>query len=74
MLNPQPRCTEVLKELLAWIDRVDYASQSQELRPACLRADGAPIFPEEGSENDLWWLTEISRRKQPEEEKPPEGD
>ena len=74
VLNPQPRCTEVLRELLAWIDRVDYASQHAEPKPECLSADGANIFPAEGSENDLWWLTELSRRKQPEQEKPPDGD
>lgn len=74
MLNPQPRCSEVLKELLSWIDRVDYTSQGAESRPPCQRPDGTPIFPEEGSENDLWWLTEISRRQKPEEEqKIPEG-
>ena len=57
VLNPQPRCSEVLKELLAWIDRVDYASQQGAPRPPCVRLDGSPVFPEEGSENDLWWMT-----------------
>ena len=56
VLNPQPRCSEVLKELLAWIDRVDYASQQGVPRPPCVRLDGSPVFPEEGSENDLWWM------------------
>jgi len=68
ILNPQPRCSEVLKELLTWIDRVDFASQEGASRPPCQRPDGSLIFPEEGSENDLWWLTEIAKRKQPEEE------
>ena len=57
VLNPQPRCSEVLKELLTWIDRVDYASQQGAPRPPCVRLDGSPVFPEEGSENDLWWMT-----------------
>ena len=66
----------MLKELLSWIDRVDRASQVPgSPRPPCRRLDGTPIFPEEGSENDLWWLSEIAKRKRPEDEeqKHPEG-
>ena len=63
VLDPQPRCSEVLKELLSWIDRVDARPDGK--RPACIREDGTPIFPEEGSENDLWWLAELSKRKMP---------
>ena len=57
VLDPQPKCSAVLRELLVWIEAMDTASRTPgTLRPPCRRADGSPIFPEEGSEEDLWWL------------------
>ena len=54
ILDPQPKCSKVLKDLLLWIDRVDIASTRGEPRPSCKRLDGGDIFPAEGSEEDLW--------------------
>ena len=56
ILNPQPRTTEVLQRLLAWIDRADRASQAQVEPPVFETAEGNPIFPTE--DDDEWWLTE----------------
>ena len=53
---------------------MDIASQRGEPRPPCKLLDGRDIFPEEGSEEDLWWLSEISRRKQAEGATADKGD
>ncbi len=47
-----------------------------EPRPPCQKPDGSPLFPPEGSEFDLWWLSEIAKRKVPAEDqnKPDSGD
>ena len=55
VLDPQPKCSAVLRELLSWADRADQASKNGHLRPPCLKLDGTLIFPEDGSEDDLWW-------------------
>ena len=50
--------------MLDWIDRVDYASQRGEPKPAFAAADGGTIFPCEGDEMEhTWFLTEMSKRK-----------
>ncbi len=66
VLNPQPVASRVLLRLLAWIDRVDLASQGGSPRPAFLGEDGREIFPLEGDPDEKWWLTELSRRKEEE--------
>lgn len=60
-----------------WIDRVDRVSVQGEQRPPCERLNGDDIFPAEGSAEDLWWLSEISKRKKQTEDdkdKPIAGD
>ena len=59
ILNPQPDAQVVFHRLLDWMDRVDLASQSGSARPAFQTPDGEDIFP---PEEELWWLTDISRR------------
>lgn len=49
--------------MLTWIDKVDWASQRREPRPFFQADDGGPIFPVPGDEHELWWLTEMSKRK-----------
>ena len=63
ILNPQPIAGRVLLRLLDYIDRVDRASQDGSPRPRFVGADGEPIFPSSGHPDELWWLTELSRRK-----------
>ena len=63
ILNPQPIAGRVLLRLLDYIDRVDRASQDGSLRPKFIGDDGEPIFPPSGHPDELWWLTELSRRK-----------
>ena len=63
ILNPQPVAGRVLLKLLDYIDRVDRASQDGSPRPRFVGADGEPIFPPSGHPDELWWLTELSRRK-----------
>lgn len=73
ILDPQPRCSIVLHKLLEWIDRCDYASQNGEMKPPCKQLNGDQIIPTD--EDDLWWLTELSRRKIDEKkDDPPPGD
>ena len=60
-LNPQPICFEVIHRLLAWIDRCDRASQQNLPRPSFECEDGSPIFPPEGAEDELWWLTDVKK-------------
>ena len=63
ILRPQPDAMTVIKRLLGWIDRVDWASQCGEGKPAFSTPEGGPIFPPPGDngEPDLWWLTDFSR-------------
>ena len=63
ILNPQPIAGRVLLKLLDYIDRVDRASQDGSPRPKFVGDDGEPIFPPSGHPDELWWLTELSRRK-----------
>ena len=58
-LNPQPDAHVVFQRLLDWIDRCDVASQTGAPRPAFQTNSGEQIFP---SDDDPWWLTDISRR------------
>ena len=66
VLNPQPIASDVLLRLLAFIDRVDVASQNGSPRPDFVAEDGEDIFPPAGGPNEKWWLTELSRRKEEE--------
>jgi hypothetical protein len=63
VLNPQPIASKVLLRLLEFIDRVDVCSQRGESRPDFVAEDGSDIFPPAGDPDELWWLTELSRRK-----------
>ena len=63
VLNPQPIAGRVLLRLLDYIDRVDRAFQDGLPRPRFMGVDGEPIFPISGHPDELWWLTEMSRRK-----------
>ena len=60
-LDPQPRASAVIKDLLSYIDRCDAAStvDGAPKVPFCTE-DGHPIFPE----GEKWWLTELSIRKE----------
>ena len=60
VINPQPRALAVIRRLLDWISRVDMASQRGSVRPPFATSDGEPIFP---GEDELWWLTEVQRKK-----------
>lgn len=73
-LDPQPDALAVIKRLLDWIDRCDWASLYEDApQPPFCTSDGEPIFPQEGIK---WWLTELSQRKAEEEAAtvPPGGD
>ena len=61
VLSPQPRALVVIQKLLAWIDRVDHASQRGSARPAFATPDGGSIFP---PNEDEWWLTDVRRKCQ----------
>ena len=58
-LNPQPVAFTVIRKLLKWIGRCDHASQQNSPPPPFCAEDGSPIFPPEGDEFELWWLTEF---------------
>ena len=58
----------MLMKLLAWIDRVDRCSQLGEPRPPFQDESGGFIFPPEGHEDEKWWLTEMSLRKEQEKQ------
>jgi hypothetical protein len=62
VLKPQPAASEVLLRLLEFIDRVDVCSQRGESRPDFVAEDGSDMFPTAGHPDELWWLTELSRR------------
>ena len=60
-LDPQPRASAVIKDLLSYIDRCDAASTVDGApKPPFCTEDGRPIFPE----GEKWWLTELSIRKE----------
>ena len=42
---------------------MDVCSQNGEPRPEFTTEDGSKIFPSAGDPDELWWLTELSRRK-----------
>ncbi|MEE3276671.1 MAG: hypothetical protein VX193_02435 [Candidatus Thermoplasmatota archaeon] len=64
VLNPQPDATVVIHRLLAWMDRVDLATQRGMPRPPFQTPEGEHIFP---PEEELWWLTDVSKRALDEE-------
>ena len=68
-LNPQPLASTVIRELLDWIDRVDFASQRGLPSPPFKTRDGQDIFPEE-----KWWLTDVQRKEDAEGDKDVKGD
>jgi hypothetical protein len=69
-LDPQPQASVVIRDLLEWIDRVDYASQRGEPRPMFQTVDGRDIFL---PESEQWWLTGVSKRKQAEADRATDG-
>ena len=77
-LNPQPVAFDVIRKLLQYIDRCDEASKTNLPRPRFCAEDGSPIFPPEGDEHELWWLTELKRKEKGEddgdEDGPPESE
>ena len=65
-LDPQPDASVVIRRLLDWIDRCDWASLDDSApRPPFCTPEGADVFP---PEEDKWWLTSLSRRKAEEAE------
>ena len=70
-LNPQPVAFDVISKLLKWIDRCDEASQRNSRPPPLCAEDGSGIFPEEGSEDELWFLTDVKRKQEADK---PKGD
>ena len=64
ILCPQKSAAKVIHRLLGWIDRVDEASKTSNLRPLFEHVDGSPIFPLEGDEDEKWWLTDVQRKEQ----------
>ena len=64
IIDAQPRALDVIKDLLDWISRVDFASQEGLPRPVFQTVSGKPIFPPQG---EAWWLTDFQQRKEPED-------
>ena len=79
-LNPQPVAFNVIRKLLQYIDRCDEASKTNLPRPRFCTEDGSPIFPPEGDEFELWWLTDVKRKEKGDDEQkgdedgPPESE
>ena len=73
-LNPQPVAFDVIRKLLQYIDRCDEASKSNLPAPRFCAEDGSPIFPPEGDEFELWWLTDVKRREKGEDEQKGDED
>ena len=71
VLNPQPDATVVIHRLLDYMDRVDVATQQGRERPPFKTLEGEDIFP---PEDELWWLTDVSRRAKDEDEQPADED
>ena len=63
-IDPQPLMATVIRDLLDWIIRVDWASRGGLPPPAFKTVNGNDIFPKE----ELWWLTDVQRKEEPEEE------
>jgi hypothetical protein len=63
-LNPQPRMSEVLFRLMAWIDREDVAWRAGLPPPKFETEGGESIFP---SDDEEWWLTDVQKDKKGEE-------
>jgi hypothetical protein len=60
VLNPQPAAQAVIHDLLAWIDRVDLASETGAPRPPFTTERGDAIFPD-----TTWWITDAGGQKAP---------
>lgn len=58
-----------IRELLDWIDRVDFASQGGLPPPPFKTREGQDIFPDE-----KWWLTDVQRKEETEGDKELKGD
>ena len=71
VLNPQPDATVVIHRLLDYMNRVDVATQQGRARPPFKTLEGVDIFP---PEDELWWLTDVSRRAKDEDEQPADED
>ena len=71
-LNPMPLAFSVIKRVLDWIDRCDEASKQGLPAPPFRAADG-PIFPDEESEDALWWCTDIKRKQKADEKGDEDG-
>ena len=69
MLTPQREAATVLHGVLEWMCRVDDAAQNGGPRPAPLRSDGKPLFPD-----SEWWLTEMEQRSPAEQPGEVDGD
>ena len=67
ILDPQPMAQKVIQKLLGWIDKVDLSSQAGLPKPPFEDENGDSIFPPEGHEDALWYLTDLSRTKREEE-------
>ena len=72
-LNPQPVAFDVIRKLLQYIDRCDEASKSSLPAPRFCAEDGSPIFPPEGDEFELWWLTDVKREEEGEDQADEDG-
>ena len=73
-LNPQPVAFDVIRKLLHWIDRCDEASKTNLPPPRFCAEDGcSPIFPPEGDEFELWWLTDVKRKEKGEDQADEDG-
>ena len=71
VLNPQPDASVVIHRLLDYMNRVDVATQQGRARPPFKTLEGVDIFP---PEDELWWLTDVSRRAKDEDEQPADED
>ena len=73
-LNPQPVAFDVIRKLLRYIDRCDENSKSNLPAPRFCAEDGSPIFPPEGDEFELWWLTDVKRKEKCEDDQKGDED
>ena len=66
---------DVIRRLLAWIDRCDEASQQGLPKPEFKADDGSSIWPPEDSDEAMWWLTDVKRKeKTGDEDGPPDSE
>ena len=70
-MNPQPDATVVIHRLLDYMNRVEVATQQGRAQPPFKTLEGVDIFP---PEDELWWLTDVSRRAKDEDEQPADED